>query len=92
MPMLLPRAASLAACSAVNGGATTISTLRTVLQQRAQLLDVEDGLLHRLEHLPVAGDEWAVAYELSVPVTSASSKKLSASRRSATAFELVTVN
>ena len=26
--------------------------------QGAELLDVEDGLLHRLEHLPVAGDEW----------------------------------
>ena len=28
MPMSLPRAASLAACSAVNGGATITSTLR----------------------------------------------------------------
>ena len=60
--MLLPRAASAAACTAVNGGATTMSTPRTSLDEAAQLVDVEDGLVHRLEHLPVAGDERLRAY------------------------------
>ena len=57
MPTLLLRAASAAACSAVNGGASTISTPVMSLTKRAKLLDVLHGLGDRLVHLPVAGDE-----------------------------------
>ena len=55
--MFVLRAASATACTAVNGGATTISTSVDVLDEAAQLLDEDDRVLHGLEHLPVAGDE-----------------------------------
>ena len=51
------RAASATACTAVNGGATTISHVDDVLDDALQLFDEDDRFLHGLEHLPVAGDE-----------------------------------
>ena len=56
-PTLLLRAASAAACSAVNGGATHDLDVGDVLHQGAELFDVLHGLGDRLVHLPVAGDE-----------------------------------
>ena len=51
------RDASATACSAVNGGATTISTSSRSFTSAAELLGVGDGLVHRLEHLPVGGEK-----------------------------------
>ena len=47
------RTASATACSAVNGGATTISTSSTSLTIAAELLREHDRFVHGLEHLPV---------------------------------------
>ena len=58
-PTLELRAASATACSAVNGGATTISTSVTSLTRLAELLDERDRLADGLVHLPVGGDERA---------------------------------
>ena len=55
--MFVLRAASATACTAVNGGATTMSTSSTSLTAALQLLHEDDAFVNGLEHLPVAGDQ-----------------------------------
>ena len=55
--MALFRAASATACTAVNGGATTMSTSVDVLDEAPEFLGEHDRVVHGLVHLPVAGDE-----------------------------------